>query len=150
MQNCKKYNELQKLQICKIAKIGNMQSWEPTVWEPTVLGLLLLGLAAHSPSLTATWGPIIWEPTVLVLPILGPRAHSLSLRNYIGPYNASVVQGKPIIFYLYIVIYDLKYFYIIDFLLFFLGMNRLGVRRLTVSDGTATIECKISTKLNNK
>ena len=82
-------NELQKRQICKIAKIANMQSWEPTVWKPRVLGLLLLGLAAHSPSLTATWGPIIWEPTVPVLPILALWDHSPSLRTYI--YNASVV-----------------------------------------------------------
>ena len=58
-KNCKMHfecNNLQTTRIHTITNITHMQSWEPTVWEATVLGVLLLGPAAHSPSLTATWG----------------------------------------------------------------------------------------------
>ena len=38
--------------------------------------------------------PIVRGPTVLGLRIWGPGISSPALRSYIGPYNASVVQGN--------------------------------------------------------
>ena len=82
MLNCKNYKKCKKYKYAKLQASWEATVWEATVWEATVWeAILLLGLAAHSPSLTATWGPINWEATVLVLPIVDPFNHSPALKR---------------------------------------------------------------------